>query len=568
MSTNPNVNKKDLSNSSGNPSAGAASGSSTSATAAAGSGGGGSKEPPKITTVIATKGKGDDETEEISYTDAKVIGNGSFGVVYQARLIATSELVAIKKVLQDRRYKNRELQIMRRLDHQNIVKLLYFFFISSTDRFGREEVYLHLVLEFIPETVNKVARHYAKSKQTIPMFYIKLFMYQLFRSLAYIHSLGICHRDIKPQNLLLDPETAVLKLCDFGSAKQLVKGELNVSYICSRYYRAPELIFGATDYTCNIDIWSAGCVLAELLLGQPIFPGDSGVDQLVEIIKVLGTPSRDQIRQMNPNYQEFKFPQIRAHPWNKVFRPRTPPEAIHLTSKLLEYTPAQRITPLEACSHPFFDELREPNNKLPNGRDLPPLFNLTQHELTIQPALNGKLIPAHVTGSAAAAAAAGSSSSAGAAASASGDASSKLIDSNNNGANTATSPAAVLANVATAAAAVNASATSAHQIQPASNGSTHQQQQQSSSSNGASTSATNAPQQSSTVSQSNINTAVDSLTLNPAAAAAATTQATAASNSTTTNTTTTSSNSTTTANANSSSQPAASAATNENQATI
>jgi glycogen synthase kinase 3 beta len=94
-----------------------------------------SKEAGKVTTVIATKGKGDDETEEISYTDAKVIGNGSFGVVYQARLISNqNESVAIKKVLQDRRYKNRELQIMRRLDHQNIVQLLYFFFISSTDR--------------------------------------------------------------------------------------------------------------------------------------------------------------------------------------------------------------------------------------------------------------------------------------------------------------------------------------------------------------------------------------------------------------------------------------------------
>lgn len=77
-------------------------------------------------------------------------------------------------------------------------------------------------------------------------------MYQLFRSLAYIHSLGICHRDIKPQNLLLDPETAVLKLCDFGSAKQLLHGEPNVSYICSRYYRAPELIFGAINYTTKI----------------------------------------------------------------------------------------------------------------------------------------------------------------------------------------------------------------------------------------------------------------------------------------------------------------------------
>ena len=107
------------------------------------------------------------------------------------------------------------------------------------------------------------------------------------------------------------------------SAKMLVRGEPNVSYICSRYYRAPELIFGTTDYTCQIDVWSAGCVLAELLLGQPIFPGDSGVDQLVEIIKVLGTPTREQIHEMNPNYTEFKFPQIKAHPWNKVFRPRT-----------------------------------------------------------------------------------------------------------------------------------------------------------------------------------------------------------------------------------------------------
>ncbi|RCV33066.1 hypothetical protein SEVIR_2G345500v4 [Setaria viridis] len=112
-------------------------------------------------------------------------------------------------------------------------------------------------------------------------------MYQICRALAYIHNcIGVCHRDIKPQNLLVNPHTHQLKLCDFGSAKVLVKGEPNISYICSRYYRAPELIFGATEYTTAIDVWSAGCVLAELLLGQPLFPGDSGVDQLVEIIKV------------------------------------------------------------------------------------------------------------------------------------------------------------------------------------------------------------------------------------------------------------------------------------------
>lgn len=318
--------------------------------------------------------------------------------------------------------------------------------------------------------------------------------------------MGICHRDIKPQNLLLDPESAVLKLCDFGSAKQLVKGELNVSYICSRYYRAPELIFGATDYTCQIDIWSAGCVLAELLLGQPIFPGDSGVDQLVEIIKVLGTPTREQIRQMNPNYQEFKFPQIRAHPWNKVFRPRTPPEAIHLAGKLLEYTPSARITPLEACSHSFFDELREPNNKLPNGRDLPPLFNFTPHELSIQPQLNSRLIPAHYQASTLAT---------------TNSAELKSETANNESLSSTSAPvsshqtaAATIASVATASAAVNASTTS---VINQSSSNSHNPVQNSTtmpSSNSAPTTANNLNNNHSSNGSLNINTAVDSLSLN------------------------------------------------------
>ncbi|KAL1022318.1 hypothetical protein UPYG_G00025090 [Umbra pygmaea] len=363
------------------------------------------KDGSKVTTVVATPGQGPDRPQEVSYTDTKVIGNGSFGVVYQAKLCDSGELVAIKKVLQDKRFKNRELQIMRKLDHCNIVRLRYFFY-SSGDK--KDEVYLNLVLDYVPETVYRVARHYSRAKQTLPMVYVKLYMYQLFRSLAYIHSFGICHRDIKPQNLLLDPETAVLKLCDFGSAKQLVRGEPNVSYICSRYYRAPELIFGATDYTSSIDVWSAGCVLAELLLGQPIFPGDSGVDQLVEIIKVLGTPTREQIREMNPNYTEFKFPQIKAHPWTKDTIARRnfsfdtkcvpaahAPEAIALCSRLLEYTPTARFTPLEACAHSFFDELRDPNLKLPNGREKPLLFNFSTHELSSNPSLASILIPAH-----------------------------------------------------------------------------------------------------------------------------------------------------------------------------
>jgi glycogen synthase kinase 3 beta len=228
------------------------------------------------------------ETKEMQYTQCKIVGNGSFGVVFQTKLSPSGEDAAIKRVLQDKRFKvgdvvrvdytlsrdpnnfplqNRELQIMRIVRHPNIVELKAFYY-SNGDRVRdldnlmgiqtalmaaqKDEVYLNLVLEFVPETVYRASRHFNKMKTTMPILEVKLYIYQLFRSLAYIHSQGICHRDIKPQNLLLDPASGILKLCDFGSAKILVENEPNVSYICSRYYRAPELIFGATNYTTKI----------------------------------------------------------------------------------------------------------------------------------------------------------------------------------------------------------------------------------------------------------------------------------------------------------------------------
>lgn len=135
--------------------------------------------------------------------------------------------------------------------------------------------------------------------------------------------------------------------------------------------------------------------MAELMLGQPLFPGESGIDQLVEIIKVLGTPTREQIKTMNPNYMEHKFPQIKPHPFNKVFRPRTSADAISLISKLLEYTPSARLTAIEAMCHPLFDELKTPDVKMQSGKDLPPLFDFTREELSIRPDLMDKLVPEH-----------------------------------------------------------------------------------------------------------------------------------------------------------------------------
>ncbi|KAG8659874.1 shaggy-related protein kinase zeta isoform X3 [Manihot esculenta] len=297
-----------------------------------------------ISTTIG--GKNGEPKQTISYMAERVVGTGSFGIVFQAKCLETGEPVAIKKVLQDKRYKNRELQLMRLMDHPNVVPLRHCFFSTTS----KDELFLNLVMEYVPETMYRVLKHYTSINQRMPLIYVKLYTYQIFRGLAYIHTVpGVCHRDVKPQNLLVDPLTHQVKLCDFGSAKVL-----------------------------------------------PLFPGENAVDQLVEIIKVLGTPTREEIRCMNPNYTDFRFPQIKAHPWHKIFHKRMPPEAIDLASRLLQYSPSLRCTALEACSHPFFDELREPNARLPNGRPLPPLFNFKQELSEASPELINRLIPEHV----------------------------------------------------------------------------------------------------------------------------------------------------------------------------
>lgn len=354
-----------------------------------------------------------DEVSTIQYTQSQMVGHGSFGVVFQTQILPTNEVAAIKRVLQDKRFKNRELQIMKLIHHRNIVDLKYYFYKNNE----KNELYLNLILEFVPDTLYKASHYYVSKRLSMPSLEIKLYTYQMFRALNFIHAQGICHRDIKPQNLLINPITGELKLCDFGSAKILNPQEPNVSYICSRYYRAPELIFGSINYTTKIDVWSAGCVMAEMILGQPLFPGESGIDQLVEIIKILGTPTKDEIRHMNPNYMEHKFPQIKPIPLQKIFK-KMPPDCINFLSRILQYNPLERIDCYQGLLDPYFSELKLQSTKLPNFRkllinqqqhnqphshnneinepdlrELPLLFDFNAIELSINPVQNFNLVP-------------------------------------------------------------------------------------------------------------------------------------------------------------------------------
>eukprot|EP00933_Yihiella_yeosuensis_P054903 TRINITY_DN5348_c2_g1_i1.p1 TRINITY_DN5348_c2_g1~~TRINITY_DN5348_c2_g1_i1.p1 ORF type:complete len:391 (+),score=68.43 TRINITY_DN5348_c2_g1_i1:73-1173(+) len=329
------------------------------------------------------KRKADEDLPELqsrTYTAQRILGKGSFGVVYQAQVIETGEIVAIKSIRLTE--KDREVQILKELDgHPNIVSLKGAFLSdeAAAPTAGQQQhagTKLNLVLEFLSDTLHRVIKHYNQLQTNMKPFYVKLYLFQLCRGLAFIHGRGIVHCDIKPQNLLLDGKSQTLKICDFGTAKRMTFGEQQRAYQCSRYYRAPELILGATSFTTSVDLWSAGCVFAEMILGQPLFTGKDGINQLVEIIKVLGTPTPQQLRAMNPNYPEYQFtPQIQGHSWEKVLRGMASRETFDLMDRMLTYDPAARVPPLHALMHPYFQELRL------NEKDCKSVFSFREDEL-------------------------------------------------------------------------------------------------------------------------------------------------------------------------------------------
>lgn len=327
--------------------------------------------------------------ETLKYEWLKIIGQGTFGVVYKAQQKTEDrKIVAIKKVFQDPKYSNREFKIVVELNHPNCIKVHKFFFSQNTEK--PNEVYLNLVMDYIPDTLYKILRFYVKKNIPFPNALGKIYSYQMFRALAYIHNLGICHRDIKPQNILIDINTHKLVLCDFGSAKQLKPGDSSVAYICSRYYRAPELILGEENYGQEIDVWSMGCVIAEMFIGEPIFTGKNSKDQFVKIMTVLGTPTAEDIYEMNPNIQT-NLPQIKPVGLKRRFK-NPDPLMLDLLSKILTYNPKKRLKPFEVLGHAYFDELRVQKLTI-NGRNVTDLFDFHPVEVGINNKLAASITP-------------------------------------------------------------------------------------------------------------------------------------------------------------------------------
>ena len=207
------------------------------------------------------------------YEVIRHIGSGAFGSVHLASTKAGA-LVAVKCVPVDGQ-EMREAQLLRLTNHPQIVKM--------TDSFVRKDKTLCIVMEYLPENL-----HRRIGGKPLSMREVQGFSIQLLSAVAYLDSLRLCHRDLKPENILLREDT--LKLCDFGSAKILGDGP-SANYICSRWWRAPELILGASVYATSIDWWSCGCIVAEMMSGKPIFRGESSWGQMYAIVRILGTPT-------------------------------------------------------------------------------------------------------------------------------------------------------------------------------------------------------------------------------------------------------------------------------------
>ncbi|KAJ9559836.1 hypothetical protein OSB04_004996 [Centaurea solstitialis] len=288
-----------------------------------------------------------------SYEMLNKIGQGTYSSVYRARDLQTDKIVAVKKVRfvnmdpESVRFMAREICILRRLDHPNVMKLQAI----VTSRFSGT---LYLVFDYMEHDLAGLLTSTNVKKFTEPQ--IKCYMQQLLRGLEHCHSRGVLHRDLKGSNILVDNH-GVLKIGDFGLAARFEPGQREplTSRVVTLWYRAPELLFGSTSYGVGIDMWSAGCILAELFTGRPIMPGRTEVEQIHKIFKLCGSPSEEYWRKSKlPLATSFKPKKPYKRRIVETFQQHLSPSALALLDALLSTEPAERGTATAALSSEFF----------------------------------------------------------------------------------------------------------------------------------------------------------------------------------------------------------------------
>ncbi|TQD82650.1 hypothetical protein C1H46_031763 [Malus baccata] len=279
------------------------------------------------------------------------IGQGTYSNVYKARDLISGKIVALKKVRFDNlepesvKFMAREINVLRKLDHPNVIKLEGL--VTS-----RMSCSLYLVFEYMEHDLSGLAAT-SGVKFTEPQ--VKCYMKQLLSGLEHCHNHGVLHRDIKGSNLLIDDE-GILKIADFGLATFFdpEKRQSMTSRVVTLWYRPPELLLGATFYGVGVDLWSAGCILAELLSGKPVMPGRTEVEQLHKIFKLCGSPSEEYWKKYKlPNATLFKPQQPYKRCVGETFKD-FPPSSLPLVESLLSLDPDGRGTPTAALNSEFF----------------------------------------------------------------------------------------------------------------------------------------------------------------------------------------------------------------------
>jgi len=300
-------------------------------------------------------------TVDAKYQPLKPIGRGAYGVVCSALDRSTGRKVAIKKIpnafedLIDAKRILREIKLLRHFAHENVIKLYDMICPPENDPF--EDVYM--VFELMDTDMSRIIN----SKNELTDEHFQYFVYQMLCGLKYIHSANVIHRDLKPSNLLLNSDCK-LKVCDFGLARG-VKKEVDyelTEYVVTRWYRAPEVMCACHEYDHKLDVWSVGCILAELMGRKPLFPGKDYIDQMNLIFAVLGTPNDEDMKSItNDKARDYirSLKKQKKVPFNRLF-PKVNPLALDLLEKMLEFNPHKRTGVADALKHPYLARLHHP----------------------------------------------------------------------------------------------------------------------------------------------------------------------------------------------------------------